>query len=437
VHINPNYSLTMPKCGNEVVWQNPNVLVAPWSGATQVPYREFGGVIVEVTETTEDGITLDYEISCKSYEHWFNRRLVAAWYNQDSPENILNSIVTKFCPTFTTHNVQTTGLKIVPEYFDYVSPSDAIKQIADQCELGWYIDSYKDVHLYSLETFQTPLPNNTLDVDHDTQHYGDLTLKENSEQQYNRIFLKGFKTRATTPIYLTYTADSQTLQWNTGYRPSSLKGDVAVQVYSSMQDYLNDYGFRHGGSPQYGTTMTVKRDIVDGAPHQQGANNTAYINYGQMLVRIPNFNNGGAVPNGYVVACRFFYLKDTVALAQDHQAQAQTQAIEKTDDGSYEYSVHDKSLTNSTLGAVQAKGQLLLQKYRFPQISGTFISYFNSTNSIGFRAGQYFTLLTTKRFGGINEIMFVQRVNKSIVKNDSGGLITLCEVEFADSQYLV
>jgi hypothetical protein len=33
--------------------------------------------------------------------------------------------------------------------------------------------------------------------------------------------------------------------------------------------------------------------------------------------------------------------------------------------------------------------------------------------------------------------MFVQRVLKSIVKNDSGGLVAFYNIEFADSPYLV
>jgi hypothetical protein len=94
-------------------------------------------------------------------------------------------------------------------------------------------------------------------------------------------------------------------------------------------------------------------------------------------------------------------------------------------------------LTNSTLSAVQAKGQLMLMKYGYPQIKGTFTTYFNATNTVGWRAGQYFFLVSNRRFGGINQVMFVHRVLKSIVKNDAGGLITFYNIEFANSPYLV
>lgn len=470
-----------PLCGQEIIWQNPNSLFVPWTGATPVPYREFGGVVVEVREDV-DGMDLVYTVHAKSYEHWFNRHLVVAWYNQDNPENIIQKIVTQFCPSFTSNNVYATNLKIIPQYFGYSLPSDAIKNIADQLEYGYYIDYYKDVHFNAAETFTSPLPNNTLDVDNDIENYGDLQLSENGEQQYNKIILKGFKTRSSDFMLLTYQGDGQTVQWNSGYRLSSIvkpQPDVMVCVYPSQAAYQADTAFTQGSAPTFpqgGKLLTLKRDIVDGAPSQASVQDTAYIHYTQHLIRIPNFgggtaipalggtaasstdaiytssgttttgslttpptptaNAGYAVPTGYIVAVRFHYMKDIVYMGQDPQAQAETAQLEGSD-GVYEYAHDDKSLSNSTLAAVQSKATLMLMKYKFPQKQGTFTTFFNSTTTQGWRAGQWFMLVTTRRFGGINEVVFVHRVNKSIVKNDDGGLITRYEVQFADSPYLV
>ena len=361
--------------------------------------------------------------------------MVTAWYNQDSPENIIKAVVSQFTKGFTTYNVQKTDTTITPQYFDYRKVSDSIKNIADQLEYGWYVDYFKDVHFYAAESFTSPLPNNTLDVDNDLQNYGDLEIVENGEQQCNKIFIKGFKTRTKEFMILTFPGDGQTTQWTTGYRVSSLKGDIQVQIYSSIAAYRADTSFISGGDPTGGTTMTIKRDIIDGAPEQQSETNTAYIHYTQHLVRISNFS-GGLVPSGYVVAVRFHYLRDTVFLAEDPASQGVTANVEGTS-GVYEASLTDKSLTSSTQDAVKAKGELMIMKYRFPQITGTFTTYFNSTTNAGWRAGQYFTLKSARRFGGLNEVMFVHRVLKSIVKNDSGSLVTFYNVEFADSPYLV
>jgi hypothetical protein len=425
-----------PRCGNEIVWQNPNAIVTAPGGAKK-PWREFGGIIVEVHEITEGNICL-YTVHAKAYVQWLDRHLVQGWYQQQAPETSVKAIVQQYCPGFTTYNVQNTGVSIAPIYCDYQKPSDAIKSVADQSEMGWYVDYYKDVHMYSLEAFSSPLPNNTLDVDNDLVNYGNLEIIENSEQQVNKVFIKGFKTRSADLYFLPFTADGTTLQWSLGYRVSSVKGDVTVAVYSSMAAYQSDSSFLSGGAATTAEkTLKLARDIIDGAPDRGSTADTAYIHYTQHLLRIPNYNGAGAVPTGKIVVCRFHYLKDMVWLGQDPEAQNQTAGIEGGTDGVYEEVYQDKSLTNSTLSAVQSKGALILQKYRFPQITGTFESFFNTTSNSGWVAGQNFILTTKKRFGGINDVMFVQRVTKKIIKNDTSGMIAFYVVEFADSPYLI
>lgn len=435
-HTSTSVPFVRPKCGNEIIWQNPNaVITAP--GGTLKPYREFGGVVVEVREMVE-GPTSIYTVHCKSYVQWLDRHLVQGWFVQQPPETTVKAIVSQYCPGFTTYSVQNTGVQTTPLYSDYQKVSDAIKGVADQAELGWYVDYYKDVHLYSLESLTSPLPNNTLDVDNDLVNYGDLEIVENSEQQVNSIFIKGFKTRSDQLYYLPYNTDGTSLQWSMGYRVSSVKGDVTVVVYDSMAQYQADTNFKNGGANTAGTLLTLAKDIIDGAPDRGSASNTAYIHYTQHLIRVPNWNGtNAAIPAGKVLVVRFHYLKDMVWLGKDPAAQNQTSIVEGGTDGVYEESYQDASLTNSTIDAVQSKGALILMKYRFPQITGTFTTYFNATSKSGWYAGQNFILKTTKRFGGINDVMFVQRVTKQIIKNDSQSLIALYTVEFADSIYLV
>jgi hypothetical protein len=431
-----NVTFVRPMCGNEIVWQNPNAVVKAPDG-TNKPYREFGGVVVEVHETVE-GPTSLYTVHCKSYVQWLDRHLIQGWYNQQAPETTVKQMVGSYCPGFTTYNVQNTGTVITPIYADYQKPSEAIKNVADQVQMGWYVDYYKDVHMYTLEAFPSPLPSNTLDVDTDMTNYGNLEIIENSEQQINKIFIKGFKTRSAELYFLPFPTDGQTLQWSLGYRVSSVQGDVDAVVYDSQAQYNADASFKAGNGNTAGTKLKVARDIIDGAPDRGGDSNTAYIHYTQHLIRVPNWNGtNAAIPTGKVLVVRFHYLKDMVWLGQDPEAQGVTAKVEGTTDGVYEEVYQDASLTNSTLTAVQSKGSLILMKYRFPQISGTFEAYFNATSKSGWVAGQNFTLKTTKRFGGINDVMFVQRVSKSVVKNDTGSLIVFYQIEFADSPYLI
>jgi hypothetical protein len=425
-----------PKCGNEIVWQNPNAIITAPNGSS-MPYREFGGVVVEVHEIVEGPVSI-YTVHAKSYVQWLDRHLVQGWYPQQAPETSVKQMVQAYCPGFTTYNVQNTGVTIAPIYSDYQKVSDAIKSIADQSEQGWYVDYYKDVHMYSLEAFPSPLPNNTLDVDNDMANYGNLELIENSEQQVNKIFIKGFKTRSAELYFLPFIGDGTTLQWSLGYRVSSVQGDVTVAVYQDMATYQSDTNFLNGGAATKALkTLKLGKDIIDGAPNRGNVADTAYIHYTQHLLRIPMYNGSGAVPNGLIIICRFHYLKDMVWLGQDPEAQNQTAVVEGGTDGVFESVYQDKSLTNSTLSAVESKGSLILMKYRFPQITGSFEAYFNATSQSGWVAGQNFVLKTTKRFGGINDVMFVHRVTKTIIKNDTSGMVAFYVVEFADSPYLI
>lgn len=443
--------LPRPFAGQEFIWKT----VDSTTGAEI--NREFGGVVVQVEETT-DGPSLVYHITVKSYVHWLDRHLVVNWYSQyyvagtkaqllalkpgdaanindtitnGNGDGIINRIVAQFCPGFTCNNVVPTAVQVIPQYFNYTRPSAAIKVIADQLQYGYYIDYYRDVHLYAFESFTSPLPSNVLDVDNDLSSYGDLTLAEDGQQVYNKVFLRGFKTRCSVPISLTYLADSSSKQWSLGYRASSVKGDMHVAVFSSMAAYMSDTSFHATGVASVGRNMIIARDIVDGSPEQLAAADTAYIQYTQYLVRVPNYDGAGVLPTGYVVGVFFYYLKDVVYMGQDMQSQSILAKTEGTD-GIYEYSVEDKSLTNSTIGAPQAKAQLLIQKYGKPQITGSFESFIP-----GWRAGQSFTLLTKRRMGGINEKMYVLRVTKTLVNNVNGNYKVQNLIEFANSPYLV
>ncbi|GEM_PF-2766475 len=444
--------LPRPFAGQEFIWST----VDTTSGVELA--RDFGGVVVQISETTE-GPSLMYNVVVKSYEHWFNRHLVVEWYSQyyvagtrsqllalvpgdaanmnisvtnGNGDGIVNRIVKQYCPGFTCNNVMPTPNQIVPQYFNYTTPSNAIKNIADQLEYGFYIDYYKDVHFYPFEQLKSPLPNNVLDVDNDLASYGDLELVEDGQQVYNRIFLRGFKTRSANSLNLSFPGDDTTVQWSLGYRVSSLKNDISVAVYMNVANYNADISFQTTGVATLGVPMTMKKDIVDGAPNQPGGLQTAYIHYTQHLLRIPNYDGSMTpVSTGQIVAAHFYYMKDVIYMGQDAMSQVAIAAVEGSD-GVYEYSQEDKSLTNSTIAAPQSKAQLLVQKYGVPQITGSFESY-----TSGWRAGQSFTLVTRKRMGGINTKMYVLRVTKTIVNNINGNFMVRNQIEFANSPYLV
>lgn len=385
--------LPRPMDGNEIIWLNEGK-------------REFAGVITQVEEN-DWGIDLEYKVTAQSYERWFNRRLVVGYYDQGPADVTIKSIVSQFCPGFTTKNVL-PGFVMPPHFFNYVVPSDAIKRIAQQIEYGWYIDYERDLHFYPIEEFVSPLPNNVLDVDSDVTNYSDLVLKEDGSQKKTRVYLKGFKSRVATPITLKYVADGQSQQWNLGYTPSRYAGDVVFKVG--------------------GVTKNVKRDLVDGTPGQNLTDtSTAYVNYWQNLVRL-NY----APPVGTLIEVTMYYMAETIIMRENPEAQREAQLADGEGDGRYEYAVTERGLSQSTIEAANNRGDQLLYKYSYPSTTGTFNSF-----TQGWRAGQYFTLRSDRRMGGIIMKMFVRQVKKKIVKADGGGLLIQYSISFADIPYLV
>ena len=394
VTINLRGEAPAPK-GGEIVWTNANGT------------REFAGVVQTSLETDLGG-DLSYQITAQSYQRWFDRKLVTFYYGQQSADAIVRDIVQRFCPSFTCNNVQASYI-VPPFFFNYEQPSKAIQKIADSISWLFYIDENKDVHFEPLEQLTSPLPSNTLNPDTDTTNYSNLQIQYDSSQLKNRIYLKGFQTRMSTPVTLNFTGDGQTMQWSLGYKPSRDAGDVTVTV---------------GGVP-----LTVKRDLVDGSPNANTTDTSSvYINYSQAMFRL-NYAPAQGVPVQVVM----YYLSDVVAMREDPIAQKAAAKMDGSGDGVYSYAVTDQSLTNSTMSAANSKGDVLLYQYGYPVITGEFTSF-----TQGWRPGQMFYLKSARRFGGMNEQMFVQAVKKTIVQaTPTSGALIKYDVQIANTPYLV
>lgn len=374
--------------------------------------REFAGPIQQILEV-DLGTALQYQITAVSYEQWFDRHLVINYYDQMYADQMVKNIVGQFTHGFTTNNVQQSYM-VAPKYFNYVSPSEAMKQICNEIQWGWYIDYYKDVHFFPLESFVSPLPNNSLYADGktDTKYWSNLQLTEDGSQKKNRIYLKGFKARVSTPVTLTFTGDGNTMQWQLGYKPSYRSGDIQVWV---------------GGQK-----MNVKRDMVDGSPGQNTTDHTsAFINYSQSLIRL-NF----APASGTQIVVTFYYLADTILMREDPQAQKIAQQRDADgSDGRYEYAYTQQSMTNSTIDAANARGDMLLYQYAYPQLQAEFTSF-----QRGWRSGQYFYLRSKRRMGGRydGQKMFIQSVEKKLVQTSPNGPTVLqYDIKAASTPYLI
>lgn len=398
--------LDAPRAGMEVVWQRWN------SDTATETSREFAGVLTSVTES-ELGTSLVYECECQSYLRWFDRRIVNGFFQQQLAETTIQQVINAYCPGFTTNNV-TAPITIAAQYAEYRRPSDFIKSLVDQIGYGWYIDYSRDVHVYRLEDFISPLPNNTLDVDNDYENYGDLRITEDAENVYNRFTIRGYKQRSSTAYTLRFRGDGVTKTWNLGYRFSSAKNDSTVTID--------------------GVNYPVKRDILDGIPGQAADPTVAYVHWTQHQLRFAN-----APADGAIIEFTGYPLVSKTRIDQDDASIEYMRDLENTaaSDGIYEWAETNKSLTQSTQDAVTSKIQLLALKYGLPTLAGTFTSY-----TSGWRAGQFFRMISTRRLGGNvltqDKKFYVYRVTKRWIQpHHSGSHQIHYMIEFADKPYLV
>ncbi len=405
----PNYlvSLQSVKVSEDILndqWEMDFDVVMR-SGAAPVPQacaeviftnggtREFAGSLAVVKEHQIDPTTFRYACIANNYQQWFDRHLVAEEYVGQAASAIITSMVSAFCPGFTTNNVQTAP--VVPDQaIDYKTPSAAIRDLANLLAWQWYIDYDKDVHFFLAEAIPSPLPGNTLNADTDLVDFVDLVLEKDGTQVKNTIIAKDFMIMSGVQVPIHIVADGTNTTFPLPQKPA---GTSSTYLSISVG----------------GTAYNVVPDIAQGMPGVPGpsGNVNAYISTANVTVRFDVAPTNGAVISGSM------YYKYQPVYVQNDPALIQEQAAIEGTDGFYEYAVQDPRLSADTTALAQARAGYLLAKYGTPNLTGTFISY-----TQGWRAGQAFYLNSAIRMGGIsNQWMYVAKCDKTIVTTEGSG----------------
>ncbi len=398
-----NQAVDRPRTGDEFVLMN---------GIN----REFAGVLLNVKETQIDVFTCLYTCQVTSYAPWFRHHLVIGERPQETADTRVKWIVNTFVNmqgnpiTFTTNN--TLAAPLVPaRKYDYVDSYQAVKDLADYLQWNFWLDYYKDVHFMPSANVITPLPNNILDVDSDLANYGDLVLEEDGGQVINRVFAKGFTTISTSAITVYFSGDGTTKNFRLPYtpaRPATTYMTVTVG----------------------GVSYSVKNDITDGRPESPQVGNYAFVNYSSQNVRFDAAPGAGT--NN--IAVTFHYAYQPVYMAEDPAAQKVLRSREGTD-GIYEYVISDPNLSASDTSLAEARLQFILAKYGTPILGGTFYSFLQ-----GWRAGQYFTLTSARRFSGdfaVGVTMYISKVTKTVVSTDPGQPTLRYDIACSDRPFVV
>lgn len=381
-------NIARPKGGTEI-------LIEDASG------REFGGVVAIVTETQNAVMPqLDYEVQCRDYSYHLTRRCAVEEYAADT--YTYSQILTNLVQIYGTPYGITAGTNVQPSFqsdyqrFDYLPVDQCLTLLAEKISWTWYVDYYKSVWFFPLTQNASPLPGNTLYADSaatltDPQYgqlgvYGDLQIAEDVSQMKTRVYLHGQNVTADYTVTQTWTGDGSTKTFGLSYEPSHTPANVTVTV---------------GGQ-----TYAVEADIVSGAPNDVTQDKTAYINYGNLVMR---FN---VAPASGVEVKIVYYPMLPLTVTVNNPADEAAMALRTGDDGIFEYAISDPTLSADTIGPAQARGQFSIAKYGTPHISGQFTSWLH-----GWRAGQSFTFKSLNRFDGEldGETLYVTKVERQLV----------------------
>lgn len=372
--------------------------------------REFGGILQEPQETEVEPDTMVYSCQCSDFTQWFDRRLVNQTYAANTTvQALVENVVSQYVNTagnsrtFTTSGVQTNPSMPLPILqFVYQPPSQVMGQITQMLGWGWYIDFYRDVHLYSTTYLPSPLPGNVLNADdlwndpalasRNLANWVDLSIGVDGSQLKNVVYITGIYVAQDQLYTQPFTGDGTTTVFTLGYQPPNDVSNITVSVD--------------------GTQYQIALDQVDSVPGGPCLAQTAYVNFSAQTVRFCT-----APANGATIQVTFYPMTQTVVGEQDAASQQYLAGISGTD-GIFEYNDMDPSLSAELPTLAQERAAISLNKYAYPIVTLTFTSYLS-----GWFVGQYFTFQSQRRYQGQynGQNFFVISVQKSIVQVAADG----------------
>jgi len=431
VKVTNNIAVTADTCEFEIFI--PDQQIAMPLGADELIIedqtgRQFGGVVSMLTETQggSEGDSLInelvYDVTGRDYSYHLARSQAVWDYpaNWGSYGGIVKDLIARYGTQYgiTANNVQNS---FANEYqqFNWLPVDQAITLLANKISWQWYVDYYKDTWFFQAATNVSPLTGNTLNVDSDTTLYdpfwghlgiyGDLKISEDVSQVKNRVFVRGMVVTASETLTDNFAGDGSTKSFPASYPPSH-----------NLLNLFCTVG---------GLDYAVQADIVSGLPSATVQDFVCYVNWSTQTIR---FN---VAPGSGVAVVFTFHPQFPEIVTVDDPVDQRTMAARTGDTGIFEFSISDPTLSAEDTSPARARGQFEIAKYGYPHVSGQFTSWLP-----GWRSGQYFTLISSKRFGGRfaapGQTFYVVKVEKQLRSNPDvmGGYpLWLSTVYFSDN----
>lgn len=172
----------------------------------------FGGYItrVKLDDKGKAGIIVA-KITAVDYVWLLDQNLVHSTYEDMTDAEIIASIVDTYCPgSGITYTNVISGVTIDQISFNYLQPSQCLRQICELTGRNWYIDYNKDIHYFPLTT--TTSPFNITDQSTGTVYIDDAmagsnlgTLEGDATQQASYVELNDVAESASGRIYYSET----------------------------------------------------------------------------------------------------------------------------------------------------------------------------------------------------------------------------------------
>lgn len=163
--------------------------------------RLFAGQILRVNQMYFENPALVsntfYDVTAIDYTYLLNRRLVSKRYSSQSATTIAKDLIASFASGFTSVNVA-AGLPTIDEItFTFQSISEALTNLTKRVGGYWYVDYFKDLHLFTGVESGLTQPTN-LTATHASLR--DFRYDTDLSQVITRVYIEGGGSEALTDV---------------------------------------------------------------------------------------------------------------------------------------------------------------------------------------------------------------------------------------------
>lgn len=183
---------------------------------TKDSVRIFGGTIISMETAIEAVPTVIYSVSCVDFTHQIDRKLVTERFIDETMDDIINTLVTTYAPTFTTVGVVAPQV-ISKVSFNRLTLSECFEKLAKLSNYNWYVDYNKDVHFFQRDAELAPF--NITDTSNNFV-FESLRIKSDLSQLRNIIQVQGGELPTTSRTTL-WAGDGARTEFATNFKFSS------------------------------------------------------------------------------------------------------------------------------------------------------------------------------------------------------------------------